>query len=190
MVVANDFEGTTMIRRIALAAALTATLAGCSSDPSAPAGGDAVAWAEKVCSSVESEVAVLSQSPDIDPGDPKQAKDNLITYLTNFSIALDRMATGIRDAGAPPVTEGPQAVDRVTKAIQDAKKGVDDAKTNLEKADVANAEEFQAAYTKVGEDMAKLAQFEDPTKDLKANKELNDAFDKAAACKRLEGSGN
>jgi hypothetical protein len=179
-----------MIRRIAMAVALTVGLAGCGSDSDAPAGGDAVAWAEKVCTSVESEVAVLSQSPDIDPSDPKQAKANLLTYLTNFSVALDRMNTGIRDAGVPPVADGGQAVEKVTGAIQDAKKGVDDAKTNLEKANVDNAEEFQAAYTKVGEDMARLAQFEDPTKDLKANKELNEAFDKAAACKRLEGTGN
>ena len=179
-----------MIRRIALVAALTVGLTGCGSDSKAPPGGDPVAWAEKVCSSVESEVAVLSQQPDIDPSNAKQAKENLITYLTNFSVALDRMSTGIRDAGIPPVTDGAQAVEKVTGAIQDAKKGVDDAKSNLEKANVNNAEEFQAAYTKVGEDMAKLAQFEDPTKDLKANKELNEAFDKAAACKRLEGSGN
>jgi hypothetical protein len=190
MVADQRFEGADMIRRITLAALLVTVSAGCSSDPAAPSGGDPVAWADKVCTSVESEVSVLSQSPDIDQSNPQQAKENLLTYLTNFSVALDRMASGIRDAGTPPVTDGQQAVEKVTQAIQDAKKGVDEAKTNLESAAISSAEEFQAAYTKVGEDIAKLAQFEDPTKDLKANKELNDAFDRSAACKRLEDTGS
>lgn len=179
-----------MIRRIAVAAALTVGMAGCGSDSSAPAGGDPVAWADKVCSSFEGEIAVLSQSPDIDPNDPLKAKENLLSYLTNFSVALDRMSVGVRDAGAPPVADGAQVVDKVTKAIQDAKKSVDDAKSNLEKTNVDNPTEFQDAYLKVGDDMAKMSQVDDLTKDLKSGKELTDAFDKAAACKRLEGASN
>jgi hypothetical protein len=112
----------------------------------------------------------------------------MLTYLMNFSIALDRMVSGIKEAGAPPVADSTKVVDAVTTALTDAKKGVDDTKTNLEKATVSTPEELQAALTRVGEDMSKLSQLEDPTKDFKANQDLNNAFDKAPSCKRLEGS--
>jgi hypothetical protein len=182
-----------MIRRLTMAAAatgLTLGLAACGSDSGSGSGGGdaAVSWMEKVCASVEGEVAVLSQSPDVDTTDPKTAKENMLTYLMNFSIALDRMVSGIKEAGAPPVADSTKVVDAVTTALGGAKKGVDDTKTALEKTTINTPEELQAALTKVGEDMSKLSQLDDPTKDFKANEELNNAFDKAPTCKRLGGS--
>jgi hypothetical protein len=181
-----------MIRRLVALTALAVALTACSnsSDSSkAPTGGDPVAWAEKVCKSVESQLATMAQSPNIDPNDPKQAKESLLAYLGNFAAALDRIAGGIKDAGSPPVADGSQVVDKVTKAMQDAKKSVDDARDNLQKASVSDPASFQQAYTKVGEDMSKVSNMEDPTKDLKANKELNDAFGKAPTCKKLDATG-
>src|SRR5687768_12096116 len=97
-----------MIRRLtlaAVAATLTIGLAACGDDSGSGSGsGDAaVNWIAKVCVSVEGEVAVLSQKPDVDTTEPKTAKENMLTYLMNFSIALDRMVSGIKEAGAPPV---------------------------------------------------------------------------------------
>jgi hypothetical protein len=182
-----------MIRRLIALTALAVALTACSnsSDSSSKSsnGGDPVAWAEKVCKSVESQLATMSQSPNIDPSDPKQAKENLLTYLGSFASALDRIAGGIKDAGNPPVADGSQVVDKVTKAMQDAKKSVEDARDNLAKATVTDAASFQQAYTKVGEDMAKVTNMEDPTKDLKANKDLNDAFAKAPTCTKLDSTG-
>jgi hypothetical protein len=184
-----------MIRRlvtlVAVAAALTACSNSSNSSGNKPSngGGDPVAWAEKVCKSVESQLATMAQSPNIDPNDPKQAKESLLAYLGSFATALDRIAGGIKDAGNPPVADGSQVVDKVTNAMQDAKKSVEDARANLEKASVTDPQSFQQAYTKVGEDMSKVSNMEDPTKDLKANKELNDAFGKAPTCMKLDASG-
>lgn len=175
-----------MIRRIAMLSVLTLALAACSDDKK-PSGGDAVSWAEKVCTTVDAQIAVLTKAPQVDPSDPAKAKEGLLTYLSNFTTALDSIVRGVKDAGTPPVADGAQVVDRVTKALGDARKGVEDARANLEKATITDLASFQEAYSKVGEDMSRVSDLEDPTKDLKANKELNEAFDKAPTCKKLDG---
>ena len=177
-----------MIRRLAGLALVAAALAGCSDDNKGSAGVDPVTWAENVCKSVEGQAAVMTQSPDLDPGDPQKAKDVLLTYLGNLSAGLDKLAGGVREAGTPSVTDGAQVVSKVTKTLQDATKGVQDARANLEKATVTDAASFEAARDSVGQDLAKLSDIEDPTKDLKANAELNDAFNKAPTCKKLDES--
>jgi hypothetical protein len=176
-----------VIRRLAMLIALAALLTACSSKGSD--GVDPVSWAEKVCKSVEGQTAILSQTPNADPNDPAKAKENLLAYLGNLSSGLDKLINGVKDAGTPKVNDGTQVVEKVTKTLRDAKQGVETAKTNLDKATVTDAASFQAARDKVAEDLAKLSDLEDPTRDLKANAELNDAFNKAATCKKLdEGS--
>jgi uncharacterized phage infection (PIP) family protein YhgE len=174
-----------MTRRLATLAALVVVLTACSEDKG-PDGVDPVAWAEQVCKSVEGQAAVLNQTPTTDPGDPAKAKQNLLTYLGNLSAGLDKLSNGVKDAGTPKVNDGTQVVEKVTRTLRDAKQGVDLAKANLDKATVTDAASFQSARDRVGEDLAKLSDLEDPTKDLKANAELNDAFTKAATCKKLD----
>lgn len=174
-----------MTRRLATLIALAVTLTACSGDKG-PDGVDPVAWAERVCKSVEDQAELLRQTPTTDPGDPAKAKQNLLDYLGNLEAGLDKLAAGVRDAGIPKVNEGTQVVEKVTRTLRDAKQGVELAKANLDKATVTDAASFQAAREKVAEDLGKLSDLEDPTKDLKANAELNDAFNKAATCKRLD----
>lgn len=174
-----------MIRRLAVLVAVPIALTACS-DSSDSGGVDPVAWAEKVCKSVEGQAAILGQAPTVDASDPAKARENLLSYLGNLSTGLDTLMGGVRDAGRPKVNDGTQVVDKVTTTLREAKKGVDDAKSNLEKTTVTDAASFEAARTKVGQDLAKLSDIEDPTKDLKSNAELNDAFNKAPTCVKLD----
>jgi hypothetical protein len=174
-----------MIRRLVMLTVLTVALAACSGSKGS-ADVDPVAWAEKVCKSIEGQAAVLSQAPTADTADPKKAKETLLAYLGNLATGLDKLASGVRDAGTPKVNDGSQVVEKVTKTLQDARRGVEDAKSNLEKATVTDAASFQTARDKVAADLGKLSDLEDPTKDLKANAELNDAFNKASTCKKLD----
>jgi hypothetical protein len=190
-----------MFRRVAVAAVATAALSialtGCgksttgsgsgSGGGSGSSGGDANAWAEKVCQSVEGDVAALSKTPDIDPSDPQKTKDGMVDYLGKFSTALGHMASAIKDAGDPPVSGAKADVDKVTGALETAKQSVDTAKANLAKADISDPTAFQDAFTKVGEDLSKLGDLEDPTKGLESNQALKDAFDKAPTCAKLNG---
>jgi hypothetical protein len=208
-------EGGNMIRRLAVAiaaaSALSVALTGCGSSDNNAGGsgsggsssansgasgggsGDAVAWAEKVCKSVEGDVASLSKTPDIDQSDPAKAKDGMVAYLGGLATALGHMASGIKDAGAPPVADGAQAVTKVTDALEQAKNTVEQAKDNLDKASVTDQAAFQAAFQKVGEDLSKLGDLEDPTKDLESDQTMKDAFQQAPTCKKLDestGSGS
>ncbi|HVK20872.1 MAG TPA: hypothetical protein VM677_05880 [Actinokineospora sp.] len=190
-----------MVRRLATVAvlALSLGLAGCGSDsPStsggtssaAPSGGDAVAWAEKVCATVAPERDALSQVPNIDTSDPMKAREGMVTYLDNLVKALDRMVTGIKSAGTPPVADGETAAKRVVDTLEEAKATVTTAKENLAKIDVTDLAAVQAGFTQVGQDLQKLGQMEDPTKGLRGNREINEAFEKAASCKALQDSGS
>ncbi|WP_436493321.1 hypothetical protein [Actinokineospora sp. HUAS TT18] len=186
-----------MLRRLAAFAvlALSLGLAGCGSDsPStsggtstpAASGGDAVAWADKVCSTVAPERDALTTPPNIDPTDPAKARDGMVTYLDTIVKALDRMVGGIKSAGAPPVADGETAAKRVVDTLEEAKATVTTAKDNLAKVDVTDPAAFQAGFTQVGQDLQKLSDMEDPTKGLRGNRELNEAFEKAESCKALQ----
>jgi hypothetical protein len=194
-----------MFRRLSVAvvtaAAFSLALTGCggnstsgsgsgsgsnSSSAGGSAGGDAVAWAEKVCKSVEPEVASLSKMPDVDTTDLQKTKDSMVAYLGKFSTALGHMSSAIKDAGDPPVSNAKADVDKVTGALESAKKTVDEAKANLDKASASDPTSFQEAFTKVGEDLSKLSNLDLPTKGLEENKELKDAFDKAPTCKKID----
>lgn len=192
-----------MVRRTAIAAAAVLALfaAGCSNDdPVAPepgeatttaaesGGSDAVAWAEQVCASVAPEVGKLSEGPDIDPSNPQAAKDGLVTYLDTLIAALDRMISGVRDAGAPPVPDGQVAADRAVGTLEEAKDSVESARDDLAAADVSDPAAFRAAFTKVGEDLQKLSDLDNPMEGLRGNEELDAAFEEAPSCKQLSGS--
>lgn len=195
-----------MVRTTVIAAAaLALALAGCSNEEPggpAPAPGvettttaptegesDAVAWAEQVCASVAPEIGKLSEGPDIDPSNPQAAKDGLVTYLDTLVSALDRMIGGIEDAGAPPVPDGQVAADRAVGTLEEAKGSVEAAREELAKADVSDPAAFQAAFTKVGEDLQKLSDLDNPMEGLRGNEELDAAFEQAPSCKQLSGSG-
>jgi hypothetical protein len=184
-----------MFRRIALvavaASALSLALTGCgnsnsnsnsgsggtSGSSSSGGGGDAVAWAEKVCKSVEGDVAALSKTPDMDATDPQKAKDGMSAYLGSLATALGHMVSGATDA-----------VSKLTDSLNQAKTTVETAKSNLDKASVTDAAALQDALSKVGEDLAKLGDLQDPTKALESNDTLKNAFETAPTCKKLDAS--
>ncbi|RLK59876.1 hypothetical protein [Actinokineospora cianjurensis] len=198
-----------MARRLvaftAAAAALTISLAGCGGSDkatggsssgaaattttasSAASGGDATAWAEKVCASVAPQVTALSTQPEIDQSNPVKAQASLVEYLDKFSGALDKMISSFGDAGDPPVADGKALVAKATSALEEAKTAVDTAKTNLAAASPSDPAAFQAAFLKVGEDLQALQKLEDPTKGLRGSAELDKAFKAAPSCKALDG---
>ncbi len=198
-----------MVRRstFAISAVVVLALAGCSGDgqepgemvpptttAAAPTGetgaSDATAWAEQVCAAVAPEVEKLGAGPNIDPSNPQAAKDGLVSYLDTMVGALDRMIDGMQDAGAPPVPDGQVAVDRAVGTLEEAKGSIEAAKDELEGADVSDPAAFQAAFTKVGEDLQKLSDLDNPMAGLRGNEELHKAFQEAESCKELAGSGS
>ncbi|HEU5470511.1 MAG TPA: hypothetical protein VFV67_07645 [Actinophytocola sp.] len=163
---------------------LVAVGCGTDEDPDAPA----VAWAEQVCASVERGAATLASPPATDPNDPQGAKVVLADYLGRVSQALDTVAGGIREAGAPPVDDGQRAVDDALRTITELRAALDSAKNRVARLETTDPAGFQQALTEVGNGLAEVGGVEGPTKDLKANPALNTAFGKAPTCQKVDGS--
>jgi len=152
---------------------------------SGTASSEAVAWADKVCKSVESEVGTLTKDPNIDTSDPKAAKDGLVKFLDDFGTALDRLIGGIKGAGDPPVPEGKQAVDQTTQGLEQAKQAVADAKTKLAQAPTNDPAALKQAFTDVAQQLTQLGDL-DATKSMEDVPQLEDAFKKAETCRKLD----
>ena len=162
-------------------------VAGCS-DSDGDSDGPAVAWVERVCASVEKGAQTLASPPAADLADPQTAKTAFTDYLGRVSQALDTVSAGIRDAGQPPVDDGQRAVDNAMGTISEIKTAIETARTRVAGLPVTDPAGFQQALNDVGAGLAKINGVEGPTKDLKANPALNEAFGKAPACQRIDGS--
>lgn len=179
-----------MIRRVVtglvLGSALALSSAACGSSNSANPGPDpAVTWSEQVCKTVQAGGDKLSKVPQVDPSSPQKAKDSLLSYLGVLSDALQSVADGIKAAGAPPVADGQATVDKVIANIADAKQSVESARTKLQQAQVTDTASFQQTLGEIGAGMQKFQGAVGPTKDLRANGALNEAFGKAPTCQKL-----
>ena len=168
----------------ALLAVFALILTACGSNSSGgEVSGQAIAWAEQVCQTVQTGGQRLSQLPQVDPNNPAQARDSLVGYLGVLIEALDSVASGLTSAGAPPVDNGQSAVKAAMDTLTKTRTAIGDARTKLQQADPAS---FQQVLTEVGEGMGKLGTAEGPTKDLRANPQLNEAFTQAPTCQRLD----
>jgi hypothetical protein len=161
---------------------------GTNSSSSSDSGGDATAWAEKVCSGLKDDIAALTTSPEIDQSNPQAAKDGLVAYLTKLETSLDGMGSAVSDAGTPPVDGGEAAVNKFLDQISSAKDSVTSAKSKIEAAPVDDPAAFQAAAAEANQDLQALSNMGDPTASFSENKELNAAYKKAKSCKELEDS--
>lgn len=179
-----------MIRVVVAAVGLV--VAGCSASKQAPEprplDSPAVAWAEKVCVSVEAGAAKLSTLPAMDTTDPVSTRDGMVAYLGDLVTALGGLADGIRAAGTPPVPDGTVAVDNALRTLTTTRTGIETAVATLSGTSTADPVALRRAMEDVGTGLAQLGTEEGPTKDLKANPELRDAFSKAPACRRLDGA--
>jgi hypothetical protein len=152
---------------------------------SSAANADAVAWADKVCQSVESEVGTLTEPPQIDTSSPEAARDGLTSYLNDFGTAIDRLIGGIKGAGAPPVADGQRVVDETTQALERAQETIQNARTKLDQVPINDPQAARQAFTEVAQEMEQMGQV-DATQSMENHPELKDAFDKAATCQKLD----
>lgn len=185
--------GRRVVPALASMAIAIGTLSACGSDSgSTPEGGNtpqaspAVQWIDKVCGTLVTGGQKLSQMPAVDPANPAAAKEGLIGFFTSFSDTLTSLSTGLKDAGVPPVADGQATVDKAQATIDGAKTSVDSAKTKLAGIDTANPLAFQQALVELSPSLTALDNTDGPLKDLRANPELNTAFEQAPGCKQVD----
>ncbi|WAL69429.1 hypothetical protein ORV05_17190 [Amycolatopsis cynarae] len=180
----------------ALAGFAALTLAACSSHQDAsggaPAAGAAgvnsaaVTWSDHVCEVVRAGGVKLSQLPAVDPSAPARAKDSLVTYLGSLSEALTELAGGIQREGVPPVHDGQATLERAMSTLDASKSSVETAKAKLAAAAVTDQATFEQAVREASTAFQRLGTTDGPTKDLKDNPELAQAFTQAPNCRNLD----
>ena len=173
---------------VALAVGVTACGAAPAPAPGNAENGPAITWSDHVCEVVRAGGVRLAQLPAVDPSAPAKAKDSLVTYLGSLSAALGDLANGITREGAPPVRDGQATLDRAMATLTSNRTSVDEAKEKLAAAPVTDQATFDAAVRDASTAFANLGAAEGPTKDLKDNPELAQAFGKAPNCRNLDGA--
>jgi hypothetical protein len=186
-----------MIRRLATSGALIAAvalaIAGCGSGgtnntPTTPdpLADPAVAWAENVCKAQSSQSLANLAPPVIDPNNPAKARDTYVDLLTTISKNLGAMTDGIKNAGPAPVPNGQQTVDTAVAALVAGRQTLDTQIGRLKAAKITDTASLGAIQLSVNQELEKGGFSKDPVAAMRENKQLDDAFDKAPTCKKLE----
>ncbi|WP_409179265.1 hypothetical protein F9C11_22160 [Amycolatopsis sp. VS8301801F10] len=180
---------------LAMSAAVLLSAAACSSDPAPADTGRhadpaALAWVDKVCTSVAAGSAKLAQPPASDSAAPGKTRDAMVAFLDRLGSALGDMASGLRAAGVPPVPDGQSAVDKATATLTETTGKIAATKSKMEQAKVEDQASLRQAIADADATMGQLTDPEGPIKDLKANPELNLAFAESPTCKRVYGTSS
>ncbi|MGW4400963.1 hypothetical protein ACWEHA_37190 [Amycolatopsis nivea] len=179
---------------LAMSAAVLISCAACSSAAPADTGRHAdpaaLAWVDKVCTSVAAGSAKLSQPPAADSAAPGKTRDAMVAFLDRLGSALGDMASGLRAAGVPPVPDGQSAVDKAAANLSETTNKIAATKAKMEQAKVDDQASLHQAVAAADATMGQLTDPEGPIKDLKANPELNLAFAESPTCKRVYGTSS
>lgn len=79
-------------------------------------------------------------------------------------------------------------VDKAAGTLGETKTMLDQTKTKMEQAKVGDQKSLQKLVTDADASFAKLSEPGGPIKDLRANPELNLAFDESPTCRRVYGN--
>lgn len=180
---------------VALALVLAAT--GCSNtvsgspgDAQSPSGStDAnTAWADKFCGALLNLATASKQAPpDMSSGDLTKVKTGLSTFLSTMSTGVSKTVDELKNIGPSPVKGGDDVAKAAITGFGTMKKSYDDAKTQLDQLNPADAAAFSEGLGKVTQTMSGAAGAANPMKELGDNPELSKAGETAPNCKKLSG---
>ncbi|PRX43667.1 hypothetical protein B0I33_114128 [Prauserella shujinwangii] len=174
--------GALSVATVVAAAGLTACGSGEQEGPENPA---AVAWAEEFCRTVRGGGDLLSRLPKVDTAEPDAGRTALVDYLGRISTALTEVETMLRREGAPPVDSGDAALRRAVDNVTGTRSAVEEARSTLAGAEITDARSYERAITSARSVFDEVNLVEGPERELRANPELDAAFDDARACRQL-----
>ncbi|MFB4305441.1 hypothetical protein [Actinomadura sp. GTD37] len=158
-----------------------ATGSAVSAKPRAKAGKETVAWAGRVCDALSGGLT-KSPPPKIDPKDVAESERAIAAYMTGMAKRLGTVRTRLAEVGPPPVPTGQALLTGMggdLKAVQGqllaAASGLRETK--------AGTPAFRTAQGNAGKAMRRLGGYQPPTRALRADLSLGDAFTRAAPCR-------
>lgn len=158
-----------------------ATGAAMSGKPRAKASKETVAWAGRVCDAMSGGLT-KSPPPKIDPKDVAASERAIAAYMTGMAKRLGTVRTRLGKVGPPPVPDGKTLLagtDADLKAVQGQLLA---AASGLRESKVGTPA-FRTAQGNAGKAMRRLGGYQPPTRALRAEAALGDAFSRAEPCR-------
>jgi hypothetical protein len=193
-----------VIAGLVLAALAAGPLAGCGGDDAGPGGTPAatgsaadatprakasketVAWAGRVCDALAGGLT-KSPPPKIDPKDVAASERAIAAYMTGMAKRLGTVRTRLGKVGPPPVPDGKSLLSGTDADLKAVQGQLLEAASGLRKTKVGTPA-FRTAQGNAGKAMRRLGGYQPPTRALRADPALGDAFTRAAPCRKRAGS--
>jgi len=176
---------------VAAVLALVVSLAGCTTpapgNGQLPAADDPVAWAGRLCASLQPLGALKGQLPALDPNDPSTGRATLSTYFTSAEQAADQALTGLAEAGPSPIAGGDDAVAALGGALHRLRDAYHEAKTKIDSIDPKDPVGLGTQLPGIFSSLA-AASNDAALNTLGTNAALNDAVKKAPSCSLMSRS--
>lgn len=176
--------------RFVMAAVLAAGAVGCSSAAQSPAQPGplpaAVQWADGVCGTVRPFVEAASAGPQVQGSDAAAAVKAISVFLGRTADSLDGVLARLATTPPAPVSNGAVTLRTLTDDYTGYRTSLRDAKGKVDAIDVTDTQKLSAELPAA---MSALPAAVDPTKELRANPELQPAVDAAANCRALPNIG-
>ena len=158
------------------------TPAAASAKPREKAGDETVAWAGRVCTALAGGLT-KSPPPKIDPKDVAASERAIAAYMTGMAQRLGTVRAKLAKTGAPPVPTGKTLVTGMDGDLKAVQAQLRAAAAGLRKTKVGTPA-FRTAQGNAGKAMRRLGGYQPPTRALRADPALGDAFTRAAPCRQ------
>lgn len=175
--------------------ALVVSLAGCATagtgNGQLPAADDPVAWAGRLCASLQPLGSLRGQLPALDPNNPSVGRATLSTYFTSAEQAADQALTGLAEAGPSPIAGGDDTVTALRGALHRLRDAYHEAKIKIDAIDPKDPVGLGTQLPGIFSSLT-AASNDAALNALGANAALNDAVKKAPSCaltSRSAGAG-
>jgi hypothetical protein len=175
---------------VALAVAVGGLVGGCggpSGDENLPPTTDSVAWAGRLCASLQPLGALRGSTPNFDRNNPSESRQAMSQYFAQAQTAADESLWGLGQAGPSPIPGGDDVANKLRNSLVQLQAAYQHAKTKVEAVDpsdpVGLGSQLPGILTELdtATDNASLRQ-------IGSNEALNEAVQKAPSCS-LVGRG-
>jgi hypothetical protein len=159
-----------------------ATGAAASEKPRAKASRETVVWAGRVCDAMAGGLT-KSPPPKIDPKDVAASERAIAGYMTGMAKRLGTVRARLGKVGPPPIPDGKSLLTGTDADLKAVQGQLREAASGLRETKVGTPE-FRTAQGNAGKAMRRLGGYQPPTRALRAELALGDAFSRAESCRK------